>query len=100
MTGRVWQEDAACKRQDPGVYFDIAGGRRSGRVLCHVCPVVQPCLWSAMVEENRAAPRFGIRGGTMPCDRHRLAQLITRPQAVELLDRSIARWAQPPPAAS
>ncbi|GCD99182.1 WhiB family transcriptional regulator [Embleya hyalina] len=63
-----WREMAACRGEDPDLFFPI-GNVRSGmgllqvdeaKAVCHRCPVVRQCLdWALEVH-----PVDGIWGGT------------------------------------
>jgi hypothetical protein len=48
--------------------------------VCRRCPVVEACLWSALLEEHELAyrHRYGVRGGLLPAARIRLARTLGR----------------------
>ena len=81
-----WRDRAACT----GAHADLWFGGRSelarAVVVCHQCPVAEPCLWSALIEEGAAADRhrFGVRGGLLPGARSRLSRVLGH---AELVDR-------------
>lgn len=73
--GGHWREDAACRDEDPELFFPhdtdhlgIAAAKR----ICDGCPVVVYCLLDALNTEQRAAyGRFGVRGGLTGDERTR-----------------------------
>ncbi|QQN79763.1 WhiB family transcriptional regulator [Streptomyces sp. XC 2026] len=77
MTTANWTLHAACAEYDqPDIWF--LEGSREGRAAAAICrrqcPVALACLNAALEEETGvpAAHRFGIRGGYLPEERHRI----------------------------
>ena len=72
-----------CRGASPELFFSATPNTdRSARRLCQECPVRQPCLMTAMLEEAAEERRFGIFGGLDPGERHRLARSgVTGPVA-------------------
>jgi WhiB family redox-sensing transcriptional regulator len=74
---RDWQVRAACRGEDPEVFFPHGGGsgpgaNRRARTLAHAalticahCPVTAECLEYALQMDNR----FGVWGGTTERER-------------------------------
>ena len=66
-----WRRDAACRNQDPELFFPIGTGDASGlqvkaaKAVCHRCPVIASCL--AWATAN--GPVAGIWGGTTEGER-------------------------------
>jgi WhiB family redox-sensing transcriptional regulator len=65
-----WMERAACRGEDPSVFFPRLGGTTTkARAICSVCPVRQGCLeyaladpeitgvWGGMTERERRQRR-------------------------------------------
>jgi WhiB family redox-sensing transcriptional regulator len=70
----AWQQQAACRKNDPNLFFapdgpeaNLAKGNRIAAALaiCAGCPVRKACLADAVAADDR----FAIRGGTTPEDR-------------------------------
>lgn len=77
MTAADWTHHAACSNSpQPDIWF--LEGTREGRAAAAICrrqcPVTTQCLIAALDEEagTPAAHRFGIRGGLLPEERHRI----------------------------
>lgn len=64
-----WRLDAACRDTDRDLFYseDVAD-IRAALDLCASCPVVEPCLETAM----RYKDRFGVWGGTTEVERRRI----------------------------
>lgn len=66
----TWQEFAACRGQDPELFFPVtetgAGARQAARAkaVCRECPVRQRCLDTAL-----ALSAVGVWGGTTETER-------------------------------
>ena len=66
-----WRRDAACRNQDPELFFPIGTGDASGqqvkaaKAVCHRCPVLASCF--AWATAN--GPVAGIWGGTTEGER-------------------------------
>lgn len=72
-----WQEDAACRDADIGVFFSLDDeDQRAAQELCKTCPVQQDCLRFAI--ENREM--YGIWGGMQESDRRSLIRERRREQ--------------------
>lgn len=73
---RHWTQDALCAQTDPEIFFPEKGGSvREAVRVCSECPVQQVCLDAALAEESAdfSYGRFGVRGGTTPRERVRIA---------------------------
>ena len=66
-----WRKEAACRRQDPELFFPIGSGdsalhqMKEARAVCRRCPAVEPCLTWATTN----GPVAGIWGGTTEAER-------------------------------
>lgn len=61
---------------------------------CDRCPVAEPCLWAAMLEERQAGYRYGVRGGCTAARRGRIAASIPADTDYEAaLAAAVAVWA-------
>ncbi|MFI9465704.1 WhiB family transcriptional regulator [Streptomyces xiamenensis] len=72
-----WTLRAACAGHDQPDNWFLEGSRegRAAAAICRrQCPVALPCLNAALEEEDGvpAPHRFGIRGGYLPEERHRI----------------------------
>lgn len=77
-----WIKDAACKGMPTEWWFadyDEHEKRWALRV-CAACPVKEPCLAAALVEEKGYSRwgRAGIRGGLVPHQRNELDKAMRR----------------------
>jgi WhiB family transcriptional regulator, redox-sensing transcriptional regulator len=88
-----WRAYASCRGLDPSLFFH---GRldqmRQAQRVCARCPVAEICLWTALLLEDPLY-RHGVFGGLLPGQRHQLAELCDRRQAVELLESELAWFA-------
>jgi hypothetical protein len=79
-----WRTNALCARMDS---FERCS-QREQQSLCAVCPVSEPCFWSALVEERafRHLPKGppGVRGGVEGARRRFILGELTD---VELMNR-------------
>ena len=92
-----WRQDTACAGFDTRLFYGgIADQRRAQRVCCG-CPVAEPCLWAAMLEEHGLAARhrFGVRGGLLPCACSPLAAVLGRGELVGRYDQAADRLQRP-----
>jgi Transcription factor WhiB len=73
-TGLGWMDRAACRTQDPDLWFEKEGVAARG--VCNRCPVAAECLGYALRCEGTEGPayRFGIYGGTAPGARAQMAK--------------------------
>lgn len=63
---KLWPRWAACRNADPEIFFGEGRGSHStAQRFCESCPVLDVCLWTALVEEelDQGGYRFGFRGG-------------------------------------
>lgn len=76
----TWQARAACRDQDPEVWFPSNGVYRDPLQWCRQCPVTTACLESAMRAEGDTSEdrRHGMFGGLEPSQRAKLARLRRR----------------------
>lgn len=71
---RDWRDRAACRDEDPELFFPIGttgpAERQSelAKRVCRRCPVVDPCLQFAL----RTGQNYGVWGGTTPEERRAL----------------------------
>ncbi|MFF4283630.1 WhiB family transcriptional regulator [Streptomyces kronopolitis] len=79
-----WRYQAACRTQDPELFFpsmscrsSLIQAREAKAVCCH-CPVIEECLQWAL----RSSQEYGIWGGLSEAERRALRRRIaTRQQA-------------------
>lgn len=73
----AWQEDAACRTEDPDLFFPEHAGARhptsdwryaAAKAVCARCPMTAECLGFALSRNER----FGVWGNTVPADRERM----------------------------
>ncbi|MGV0738202.1 WhiB family transcriptional regulator [Mycobacterium syngnathidarum] len=67
---RPWQARAACRDEDPELFFPDPSDERTrarAQIICATCPVRRPCLNAA----NAAHEKWGIWGGFERNDRGR-----------------------------
>lgn len=69
--GADWRDDAACRREDPELWFPIGKGVHGirqydrAREICRACPVIADCeRWAAAVR-----PEYGMLAGLTPEER-------------------------------
>jgi hypothetical protein len=74
--GRLaWLAEAACRDQDPELFFPARGHARQGtaaKQVCAGCPVREPCRDLAVKAASGRNDDHGIFGGTKPHERTRL----------------------------
>ena len=64
-----WMERAACRGEDPLVFFPVRGGTSTkARAICSVCPTRQACLEYALADPEIS----GVWGGTSEGERRKL----------------------------
>lgn len=67
-----WRQDAVCASTDPETFFPENDNAKA-KAMCHVCPVVDPCLqWAT---DNR---EYGIWGGMSETERRNLRRRAAR----------------------
>ncbi|MEU6313644.1 WhiB family transcriptional regulator [Streptomyces sp. NPDC047014] len=60
-----WRHEAACRREDPDLFFPVGSGGpallqiEEAKAVCARCPVRETCLQWALEE----GPEFGVCGG-------------------------------------
>lgn len=69
-----WHAHAACRSQDPDVFFD--GPLAKAITVCETCPVQPQCLTDAMAD----ASLQGVWGGTTEHQRRRMRRSATTPE--------------------
>ncbi len=72
-----WWEWAACRDAGPSPFYDQHPYRVIRR-FCDPCPVVDVCLFAALVEEECETWRYGVRGGMGPNERAAWAEDLRR----------------------
>lgn len=94
----MWTDDAQCRGMDPARVF----GSHNATILrdvCAVCPVREPCLWSALLEEYGTdgganhGHRFFMRGGMTAWDRGELTRRLSRYEIRRRYTRAVTAWA-------
>ncbi len=66
---RPWAAYAACRNEDPDVFFPGTEGETAHALrICATCPVIEECLDYALM----ARERYGVWGGTTERERRRL----------------------------
>jgi WhiB family redox-sensing transcriptional regulator len=73
ITGRGWQQDAACAAVDPETFYPLdldphGPAVAEARRVCAACPVQAACLDDVMAGEDPAR-RWGITAGLTPDER-------------------------------
>ncbi|MEV0980135.1 MULTISPECIES: WhiB family transcriptional regulator [unclassified Streptomyces] len=69
-----WREHAACRHEDPDLFFPIGTTGPSlvqteqAKAVCRGCPVQEPCLRFALDADQT----IGVWGGTSETERRRL----------------------------
>lgn len=64
-----WYDQAACRGMDVELFFAEDAARSSAALLtCRTCPVREPCLRTAMAEQEL----YGVWGGTPETYRRRI----------------------------
>ena len=75
-----WRELAACRDEDPELFFPVGSGRaanaqiKQAKAVCARCPVRARCLEAGMSEE------YGVWGGLTEEERRALRQTPERPE--------------------
>ena len=70
--GHRWVDDGACRETGPEVFFaDAKDDRDAARRVCAGCPVIAPCLTTALEQDDVMYPS-GIAGGLSPDQRRAL----------------------------
>lgn len=90
-----WQTLGACVGVGCDLFFSQVN-HAAALEYCARCPVADPCLFEALVQEREAPRRFGVRGGTTAATRTEIARwLKTRGlDPAELLADETAWWAR------
>lgn len=90
-----WTQDAACRGEDPELFFDDTA-KRYAKQVCLLCPVLADCReWILSVERGRSYRlRFGIFAGLTRMERVRLDRTAPQPTAKEQAEE--ARTGQAP----
>jgi len=96
LRGRIvsaWQTAAACAGTGPDGFYGSDDEVERARQLCAGCPVAEPCLWAAMVDEADAS-RYGVWGGTVPATRRAIANALggSRFEFGRRLAAALATW--------
>ena len=89
-----WQDEAACKGQDPDVWIGPPEGwadTKARKAICVTCPVTARCLGAAL-----AKPRWslGIWGGTSGSERSAMARAMRQVVACRTDVRTTAVWSR------
>jgi len=90
-----WRTLAACAGRDPALFHSRAC-QRAALACCALCPVAEPCLFTALVHEEAAGYRFGVWGGTTAARRAQIAAYLAdrRLSVAELLAGEESWWAE------
>ncbi|WP_329213424.1 WhiB family transcriptional regulator [Streptomyces sp. NBC_01485] len=73
-----WRQHAACRHQDPDLFFPIGTSgpallqTEQAKAVCRRCPVREPCLEWAMETDQT----LGVWGGTSEAERRALRRRI------------------------
>lgn len=68
-----WRDSAACVGRPLDLFFDRAKVPPAAKRLCASCPVRAECLEDALaVEADDHSKRYGIRGGLLSGERHKI----------------------------
>jgi hypothetical protein len=84
MNTTNWRSLAACRTEDPDLFFPLgteghwALQIEQAKNLCRRCPVAETCLTEALREEGGRYDRYGIRGGLTAPERRNLRRQRTR----------------------
>lgn len=65
-----WRDQAACAGHDTALFFDHKPAR--ALAICHTCPVRVECLDDELETMRAGVLTAGVRGGTLPAERHNL----------------------------
>lgn len=80
MTVDDWRERAACRHEDPELFFPVGTTGPAldqierAKAICRRCPVMEQCLATALADGEDA----GIWGGLTPDERRRLRRALAR----------------------
>jgi len=90
----LWQDEAACKGQDPDVWIGPPEGwadTKARKATCVTCPVTARCLGAAL-----AKPRWslGVWGGTSGIERAAMAKVMRTVIAASTDVRTTAMWSR------
>lgn len=78
-----WRDDAACREEDPELFFPIGETgpallqTEAAKAVCHSCPAIDRCLQWAM----ESGQEHGVWGGTDEDDRRRMKRRAARKRA-------------------
>jgi hypothetical protein len=78
MNTTDWRTSAACRGEDPDLWFPLSDDVRwalqieQAKAICNRCPVRGACLAAALREEGARRDRYGIRGGLADTERRQL----------------------------
>ncbi|PWG66787.1 WhiB family transcriptional regulator [Bifidobacterium callitrichidarum] len=81
-----WREQAACRNEDPELFFPLPNDRGSEEkaiAICETCPVKADCLQAALNEQDQ----FGIWGGLTAEDRRSLLRRRMRLNRIREYER-------------
>ncbi|HLL37389.1 MAG TPA: WhiB family transcriptional regulator [Streptomyces sp.] len=75
-----WREQAACRHEDPDLFFPIGTSgpalmqTEQAKAICRRCPVREPCLqWALDTDQT-----IGVWGGTSETERRALKRRASR----------------------
>lgn len=72
--GRDWRSHAACRGEDPELFYPFTGGQvgedliERAKSVCRRCPVTEECLADAL----QARDRWGVWGGRDSTEREKM----------------------------
>lgn len=78
-----WRNSAACRDQDPELFFPVGTTDRAlaqlerAKAVCHACPVREPCLQWAMGSEP-IGQESGVCAGLSESERRSLKRRAAR----------------------
>jgi WhiB family transcriptional regulator, redox-sensing transcriptional regulator len=81
--GDNWWLHAACRGQDPEMFFTGERDPRAARKICDGCLVRAECLQDVLKDET-SDRRFGVRAGLTPQERNKLVKGRRQRQLVQI----------------
>jgi hypothetical protein len=79
-----WYGDAACRHLYTDPFHGTIDQLRQAQTVCRCCPVLDVCLWAAMLED-----RYGVRGGLLASTRSRLARILGHADILARYDQAV-----------
>jgi WhiB family redox-sensing transcriptional regulator len=77
LRGQSWRLRAACRDEDPGLFFpELGESAEAAKQVCAGCPVKAQCLAFAVA----SGERFGVFGGLSERERYGMGTKPSRPR--------------------